>query len=267
MKKLLVSLIIGIVFILNMTFASAAQAPLFDTHKLDTGIVAISYNAQTDNKLKVMVEKSGKKVTYDLKNDGTTENFPLQMGDGEYKVSVLENIAGTKYKFISSEQVSLSLNNDNQVYLASVQNINWNYEMAAIKKAAELTKGLKTDTEKIGAIYQYLISNVTYDYDKLATLRNDYVPNIDNIIASGKGICYDYSSVFAAMLRSQGIPAKLVKGYTPSVNGYHAWNEIYNSETGKWTVVDTTYDAEMKSSKMKYSMEKSTAKYSKVYEY
>ena len=270
MKKLLVSLVIGVAIFFNLSVVNAAgvnTATLFDTAKLDSGIVTVSYNANTSSKIKVMVEKSGSKITYNLKSDGTSENFPLQMGDGIYKVSVLENVEGDKYKYVSTENVSLDLTDDKQVYLASVQNINWNSNMAAIKMAAELTKGLKTDSAKINAIYQYLVNNVTYDYDKLTALSYDYLPNIDNTIASGSGLCYDYASTFAAMLRSLGIPAKLVKGYSTKVDGYHAWNEIYDSMTGKWVIVDSTYDAQMKSAKVKYSMEKSTAHYTKVYEY
>ena len=269
-KKLLVSLIISSAFLLNISITGAAglkTAALFNTDYLDSGIVTVGYNADTNSKLKVIVEKNGKKIAYNLKSDGTPESFPLQMGDGQYKVSVLRNIEGDKYKYISTKNVKLDLADDKLVYLASVQIIKWNSEMAAIKKSAELTKGLKTDNQKITAIYKYLISSIAYDYDKLASLSSDYLPDIDRTIASGRGICYDYASIFAAMLRSQGIPTKLVKGYSTNVTGYHAWNEIYNNETGKWMTVDTTYDAQMKESKVKYSMEKSTTQYTKVNEY
>ena len=43
------------------------------------------------------------------------------------------------------------------------------------------------------------------------------------------------------MLRSQGIPTKLVKGYSDNVDGYHAWNEVYINE--EWITIDTTLDA------------------------
>lgn len=58
-----------------------------------------------------------------------------------------------------------------------------------------------------------------------------YVPNPDSALAAGKGICYDYASLFAAMCRSQSIPARLVIGYADP-NIYHAWNEVYTEETG-----------------------------------
>lgn len=266
MRKLLIALLIGIILSLNILPINATATAVVDTEKVGTGVVAISYNS--DARLKVTVEKSGKRVSYDLRNDGTTEYYPLQFGEGSYKVSVLENTSGTKYKYVQSQTINLKLDDVNKVYLASVQNINWNRDMKAIKKAEELTKGLKTDKEKIKAIYQYIVSNISYDYDKLKALDTTYLPNIDETLEKRKGICYDYSSTFAAMLRSQGIPAKLVKGYSTATGStYHAWNEVYMSDTGKWIIVDTTYDAQMKSAKKKYTMEKNAKNFSKVYEY
>lgn len=267
LKKLLVLLITIVILITGVSVASAASTPVFDIAKLENGVVAVSYDSGSSSRLKLSVEKNGKKINYDLQNDGTIEHFPLQMGEGTYIVSVLENTEGKSYRYISSKTIELDLTNDNSVYLASVQNINWNYDMQAIKKAAELTKGMKTDKEKINAIYKYLVDNFDYDYDKLGTLTSTYIPDIDETLSSGRGICYDYSSLMAAMLRSQGIPAKLVKGYSPLVTGYHAWNEIYDSESGEWIVVDSTYDSQMKAQGRTYSMEKTKTQYSKNYEY
>lgn len=270
MKKILVLIITGFMIFSNILVADAAVVNpkvQINTENLNSGIISVSYHADIDNKIKVIIEKSGRSVTYNLKSDGTQESFPLQMGDGGYKVSVLENVEGNKYRYVSTENVNLDLENDNQVYLESVQNVNWDYNSAAIKKAHELTKGLTTDKQKISAIYKYLAGNVTYDYDKLATLKYDYLPDIDRTVAGGKGICYDFASTFAAMLRSQGIPAKLVKGYAKGVSGYHAWNEVYNSETSQWDTIDVTYDSQMRAAGKEYSMIKNSAKYDTVYEY
>jgi transglutaminase-like putative cysteine protease len=267
MKKLLVSILIGLAVIANPFAADAfaANAPMIDTSAIDEGTVTISYVAE--QRLKVLVEKDGQRLTYDLRNDGIAETYPLQLGDGDYTIGVLVNTTGTKYKYVSKQTVRLELEDDKQVYLASVRDVNWNPDMDAITKANELTEGLKSDSEKIKKIYEYIVSSFRYDYNKLAALPSTYTPDIDNIYSSGKGICYDFSSVFAAMLRSQGIPAKLVKGYTPNVEGYHAWNEVFDSEKGEWIVIDTTYDAERKAAGRAYGMIKETAHYSKVYEY
>jgi transglutaminase-like putative cysteine protease len=101
----------------------------------------------------------------------------------------------------------------------------------------------------------------------MSTISTSYIPDINETFKSGKGICYDFSSLFAAMLRSAGIPAKLVKGYTDNAVGYHAWNEVYDSAAGSWVTIDTTYDSQIKASGAAFTMIKDSGSYSKLYEY
>ena len=60
-------------------------------------------------------------------------------------------------------------------------------------------------------------------------------------MATGKGICFDYASLAAAMLRSQGIPAKVIFGYVSPNDLYHAWNVFYTKKTG-WVSVEFKVD-------------------------
>ena len=77
---------------------------------------------------------------------------------------------------------------------------------------------------------------------------------------SGKGICFDYASLMAGLLRSQGIPTKLVVGY--SGTAYHAWISVYLDEAGwvdniiefdgsSWSLMDPTLAACNDSSSVK----------------
>ena len=88
-------------------------------------------------------------------------------------------------------------------------------------------------------------------------MQSGYLPDVDEILASGKGICFDYASLMAAMLRSQNIPTKLVVGYTGYV--YHAWINVYAQESGwvegviffdgsQWKLMDPTFASSGKSS-------------------
>jgi hypothetical protein len=65
-------------------------------------------------------------------------------------------------------------------------------------------------------------------------------PDVDEILKSNKGICFDYASLMAAMLRSLDIPAKLVTGYSSKLSVFHAWNEVYTEETG-WMKLNEMY--------------------------
>lgn len=268
MRKFLFSLLMSIIIISGTVTVNAADTivkPGIDAQQLSYGVINASFNS--GKTLKLAVEKNGTKIYYSLDNKGNIEAFPLQLGNGNYKITIFENISGTKYKSVSSKNVTLNMDDTNQVFLNSVQNVNWNDSMNAIKKAQELTQGLVTENEKISAIYNYIVNNLKYDYKKLSTLASTYVPSIESTFQSNTGICYDYSSLFASMLRSVGIPAKLVKGYTKNVVGYHAWNEIYDSDTDQWLVVDSTTDSQLKAASIKYSMVKSSSDYTKSYEY
>ena len=94
---------------------------------------------------------------------------------------------------------------------------------------------------KVIAIYNYMASRYTYD-NKLANEITSgkitkYIPDTAATLKGTTGICYDFSSLFAAMCRSQGIPCALTKGYAGS--SYHAWNKV--NLNGKWYQIDLTY--------------------------
>lgn len=259
--------LVGLLVALSLLFSNTAYAQStetageFDDSKVTSGTIGARYSPDTEKRIKARIQNNTDKYDYDLFGRAIFEYFPLQLGNGEYKISIFENISGTRYRQVKQKAVNAELKNDLSVYLASVQTINWDTDMAVIKKAAELTKGLTTDQQKIEAIYKYIIDTLSYDYDKIKKIDTTYVPAIDEIIKDGKGICYDYSAVFAAMLRSQNIPAKLLKGYSDYVKEYHAWNEVYLADKKQWMVVDTTYDSVMKHNKKSYKMEKDGSKY------
>jgi len=242
MKKIIASITMLLLLTVYAMSADAAGVYL-DIDRVNDGIIGIAYNGEEDTRYKVVISKGSEEYYYDYFGPGT-EYFPLQSGSGNYKVSFLEGISGTKYRVIYTKNISADIKSDIMVFLQSVQNVNWNSEMAAVVLAEELVQGLTNVKDKVEAIYQYIISNIEYDYGKIDAVDSRYVPDVEGTLISKKGICYDYSALFASMLRSQGIPAKLVKGYTDNVDGYHAWNEVLID--GQWVVIDTTYDAIMK---------------------
>lgn len=233
-----------------------------DTKDAKEGIVRVSYTG-VNKKIKVMVEKDSSTYYYDLKSD--EESFPLQLGQGRYTVAVLENISGNKYKVLTKKGFKADIKEKNAVFLKSAQPVLWDENMEVIRFAEELTAEAEDDESTVQAIYDYIVSYIRYDYDKLSRLSSDYIPDIDEIFEDKSGICYDYSALFAGMLRSRGIPTKLVKGYKNDIKGYHAWNEAYIN--GKWEIIDTTYDSYMRINRTGYQMYKEKKEYKKSKEY
>ncbi|WP_028609616.1 transglutaminase-like domain-containing protein [Paenibacillus harenae] len=249
-----------ILFASTNGYAVQASSPEWlDQSNLERGVVSVRYAANAKAKIKLMVAKGNEKYTYNLTSGKKEEFFPLQLGNGEYTITLLENVSGNKYKLIKKETVELDMKDNRAVYLNSVQNIAWTSTSSAIAKAQQLTKGLKTDIEKVKAVHDYIITNINYDEKLAANVRADYIPNIDDTFKSKKAICYGYASLSAAMLRSLDIPAKLVMGSSTYVETYHAWNEVWLD--GKWVTIDTTVNAALKKSKKKIELKKDPAKY------
>lgn len=263
MKKLSTLIITFLLLMSHVPQAIAAPAKAsISTEEAGRGRVRVACPLE-DAKVKVLVEKDGSKYFYTMADE--EETLPLQLGSGDYKVTVYENIADNRYRAVLSQSISVAMNDDREAFLQSVQSIEWNRDMQAILQAQSLMEGLDTDEEKVAAIHQYIVENFSYDRSKVGTLAPSYLPDVERTFAERKGICYDYASLMAAMVRSAGIPAKLVKGYTPNAIGYHAWNEVYLND--QWVTLDAAYDSQMDDLGGDYAMIKDSNLYQKVYEY
>lgn len=244
----------------------AHQGTIFSVAEA-SGIVTVSYPVKETVKTKLMIEKDEEKRTYDLNPAVKSDRFPLQLGNGEYKITILENVTDNKYKVIEKETFTLTMEDTNQVFLGSVQNVNWDESMEVIQVARKLTKDIELDLDKVRVIHQYIIERIEYDYAKAEFVAYNYLPDLQQVFEQGKGICYDYSSLLAAMLRSVGLPTKLVMGQSAFVEQYHAWNEVYLRETGEWITVDPTVDTGWLRNQTPFTMIKDPDDYKTRYEY
>ena len=244
----------------------ASDALTIDKSHAAEGIVQVQYKSPLTKTVKVRIEKDT--VIYDyfiLNNEVTT--FPLQSGAGTYKISVVENVSGSTYRVAKTDTVKVDKLEDRKVFTNSIQLINFNGKMVSIVELNKLIADTKTDREKLDIIYNYIINNFTYDFDKVNMVATNatYIPVIDNVFAARKGVCYDYASLFAAILRANGIPTKLEMGYYTQVDAYHAWNEVFVD--GEWMIIDTTYDAQAREYKMNFTMKKDNKEFKVVKQY
>lgn len=266
------TLFVATFFILNVITYAEIIPTASGVNTIVGGGVTIDYSNCNDGYVMVKCSKSYKKVkvqitkdkltyTYDLKCDDKYSTYPLQLGDGEYKIRALKNIGGTKYAMITSGKFNVKLEDKLSPYLIPSQIVDYTKDSETVKKSAEITKTKESELQKVEAVYDFVINNFKYDDEKAKeVVTKTYVPVVDNILKAKKGICYDYSAVLATMLRSQGIPTKLVTGYVSPTGTYHAWNEIYIKGVGwvksavyfdgkKWKRVDSTFASSENNSK------------------
>ena len=194
------------------------------------GYISASYSGKSA-KAKLRIVCNGITCDHDLSVTGEAEYFPLMQGSGDYRIQIYEQLDGKLYSAALDLSVTLEVEDEVGMYLYPNRYSMFTEKSECVKASAELCAGLEGEIEKIGAIFIYITDNVTYDYDLAATVKSGYIPDPDSVFAKNTGICFDYASLFAAMARSQGIPARLVIGYAePEI--YHAWNEVYTEETG-----------------------------------
>ena len=124
-----------------------------------------------------------------------------------------------------------------------------------VAQAEKLAGKQKDAMKKVEAVYNYVVKNLKYDNAFADAVRrgekNGYMPDLDSVLKSKKGVCFDYAALMAGMLRSQGVPCKLVMGYA-SNSEYHAWINVYSEKDGwingavrfngkKWMLMDPTW--------------------------
>ena len=223
-----------------------------DVSCLDQGYVAVS--ATSDMRLKFQVIKDDVTYNYDLPSNGTPGVFPLQGGNGYYCFRVMENVVDKKYSELYAFTCDVWMQDEFQPFLRPSSYVNYNRDSECVQKAAELAAGAADELGVVSAVYNFVCAQVTYDREKAATVRSGYLPNPDETMRTGKGICFDYAALAASMLRSQGIPTKMIFGYVAPQGLYHAWNMFYTPQSGwvtvsfeargeNWNRMDLTFSA------------------------
>lgn len=219
----------------SVTFESGGAT--LDASNADEGYVMVKM--QSEKALKVRITGLNQ-YTYDLDGDGEYDVYPLQDGDGTYTVVVYEQVEGTSYAQMLSQSVEAAMADANAPFLAPNRYSWYTRDSAVVSLSDELLGGLGSDREKAEAAYEYVVSNMTYDYMKAVMAVggqiSGYVPDLDEVLETKTGICFDFAALMCALLRAQGVPTQMVMGYADTT--YHAWNNVYLD--GEWTRFDAT---------------------------
>jgi transglutaminase-like putative cysteine protease len=116
--------------------------------------------------------------------------------------------------------------------------------------AEELTAPFDNSYDKALAVQNYLRENITYN-DQIPAPPENIEPVHHTLFVSQEGYCNYYASAMAVMLRSQGIPARLVSGYAQGTydeesrvyrvraSNAHTWVEVFFPSFG-WIQFEPT---------------------------
>lgn len=222
-----------------------------DASHMDEGYIMVSYNGESSMVKLQLRGPDYMTYTYDLAG-GDYEVFPLSAGDGSYQLGIYENVQGSQYATVFSQELSVTITNPMGPFLYPNQYVKFSAASNVVRKGQELVAEAHDDLEAIIFVYNYMIENITYDYDKAENVQSGYIPDVDEILSTKTGICLDYAAVMASMLRSQKIPTRLEVGYAG--DAYHAWISTYVKDQGwvngiiqfdgqNWSIMDPTFAA------------------------
>ena len=217
------------------------------------GYVKVRFLDRSASEVRVMITgPNGHRDQYHLNTEGRWEVFPLTAGNGSYTIGVFEQITGNRFASANTVTIRVTLADEFAPFLRPNQLVNFSSSSRAVARARTLVSGSTTVIDSVSRIYNFVIDNITYDFNLAASVQTGYVPDIDAVYARRMGICFDYASLMTAMLRSQGIPTQLVIGYAGTV--FHAWINVYSPEHGwinniiqfngsEWSLMDPTFAA------------------------
>lgn len=233
MKKL-IALVLVLTLALTVSTAFAADAVkrngdlTIDCSHMDQGYVMVK-GKTTSKRLKVRVKTADSSLNYDLNSDGIYETFPLQFGSGEYDVILFQQVAGKEYRKAGEIRLNVTMEDPNTCFLYPNQYVNFDENTACVIEANNICAGITDQAQIYKTICDYIKSHFVYDFVKSVSVKAGVLPDIDGCWEKHMGICQDLSAVTIAMLRSQGVPARLMIG---NIDGKaHAWvSAVINGE-------------------------------------
>ena len=226
-----------------------------DYSLVSEGYVMASYRGGEDRQCQMRIECNKQQQNLTILHDKPMKAFPLCYGDGRYSVMIIRQIeaGSSRAEILLQRSIDVELRDPFLPYLYPNTYTWYDEDSQCVKIANEICAGLETDFDKYKVIYHWICDNVYYDKELAQQITTEgmswWLPNPDKVVAEGKGICWGYSSLAAAMCRSQGIPCRMCVGHAGSSK--HAWNDIWLEhggivngiiyKSGDWTRSDITF--------------------------
>lgn len=214
------------------------------------------WSALGNVKVKFLVDApDGRQYQYTTTTSDHYVTIPLSAGNGTYSIGVFRNVSGDKYSALFSCNVYAELSNGLLPFLYPNQYVNFSPGDASAQLSQQVAENATSEVEAVEQIYLYVVQSITYDTGKAASVAPGYLPNNSDTIATQTGICFDFASLTASMMRAQRLPCKLEIGWCGQA--YHAWIEVYTTEAGtirkeikfpgyEFELMDPTFDSASK---------------------
>ncbi len=194
-----------------------------DATHVNDGYFLAGLQKKSSKRIKLRVQKDGTTLTYDLNGDARFEVFPLQLGNGNYTITLYEQVSGKNYSASGKVTVTAKMRDTDSCFLYPNQYVNYTSASEAGIRADELCAGMN-GREAFETVSAFMGSSFAYDYIKAMNIKSGTLPDIDGAYTKRMGICQDLAAIMCCMLRSRGLPARLMIG--DADGNYHAWVQV-----------------------------------------
>ncbi len=216
-----------------------SQVTRLDSNVMQSGGVAVSGQSIRWVKLNITVpqnrEYQTSSNTYPTLDEfgNTIMTYEEESPSGAVHYS-LKSIVQTESRITHTLPGSYTLPGDVKKYINPSANIQSDDEKI-IQLAKDISANKNTGFEKIAALASYVHNNTEY-VESFGTSSKDALWVLENKV----GTCDEYSTLFIALARALGYPARYISGHAYGDKGWtpHAWAEAY---LGKWVPVDATW--------------------------
>ncbi len=165
----------------------------------------------------------------------------LDPEEGDYSFGLEAEVKTKNYikKVTGKVYFPVSVGEEYQKWLNISKNIDSD-NAAIIQKAADIAEGNDL-YEVVYKLARWVNEKIEYD-----PACGDDFEKASWVLYNQRGTCDEYTSLFVAMCRALGIPARYISGIAysniPEIEGFgaHAWAEVYFPDYG-WIPFDATY--------------------------
>lgn len=221
----------------NGKYSTTVSAPKYKATAKPTYKITVTDNG--DIKITMTSTTKGARIYYNFNSGGTLTTADKSIKSGE---TLILNYKGPDtFQFIAyaNKTYSARVNLDLSKYVTKKYN-------SMIKEiVSRETKGLKTDEEKLMALWDWTMENTYYTNE---SDRNYWRP--ENLIFDGKAVEFGFASLWRDMTTLAGFETKGIreKAYLPSTC-------CVTKVKGKWFFVDTTHWGKVTKDDVNFSYE------------
>lgn len=162
------------------------------------------------------------------------------------------------YMLSPNQKIDIKANGNIEVFPFSKQTLLSEEDKRTYTKSLKYWEANESEIKDLASklatpknIFNYVVHTLSYNYEK-ATGENARQGAKKALAQPNLSVCLEFTDLFIALARANGIPARSLEGYAYSQNSklkplslvkdiLHTWPEYYDSEKKTWIMVDPTW--------------------------